>query len=137
MDSRKIAVELETQYPEPSLHLDSPVLPKVEACVLGMVTPLGPVVLPPIPRKFLNTASKEYFERTREARFGMPLQQLEKEQGGDKAWEEATSAFKEVGDMLRAEGGPFILGKTGRVAISSTCAHSFTPIDGKGDHDGG
>ena len=75
--------------------------------------------MPPIPRNLLNTASVEYFERTREARFGMPLSQFEKEHGGDKAWEEATPAFKEVGDMLRANGGPFLLGKTGNVAFSS------------------
>ena len=113
MDSRKIAFALEEQYPEPSLHLDSPVLPKVEACVAKAVMPLRAVILPPTPRNLLNTASAEYFERTREARFGMPLRQFEKEQGGDKAWEEATPALKEAGELLRANGGPFVLGETG------------------------
>ena len=117
MDSRKIATELENQYPEPSLHLDSPILPKVEACMSNVTEPLRAALLPSVPRTLLNAASVEYFEKTREARFGMPLQQLEKEQGGDKAWEKATPAFKEVGDMLRANGGPFLLGKTGIVAF--------------------
>lgn len=112
MDSRKIADELEKQYPEPSLHLDSPLLPRVEAGVLNMFGPLRPVMLPLIPRTRLNAAAVEYFERTRKEMVGMPLSQWEKEQGGDKAWEKATPAFKEVGDMLRANGGPFILGKT-------------------------
>ena len=137
MDSRKIAFELEKQYPEPSLHLESPVLPKVEACVLKAVTPLRAAFMPPIPRNLLNTASIEYFERTREARFGMPLRQWEKEHGGDKAWEEVTPALKEAGDMLRANGGPFLLGKTGRVAFSFNLRYLFTPIDGKLGHDGG
>ena len=137
MDSRKIAFELEKQYPEPSLHLDSPVLPEVEARVLKAITPLRAVFMPPIPRNLLNTASVEYFERTREARFGMPLRQFEKEHGGDKAWEEATPALKEAGDMLRANGGPFFLGKTGRVSLSFNLQSSFTPIDGKRGHDGG
>ncbi len=136
MDSRKIAAELEKQYPEPSLHLDSPILPKIEACVLNIVTPLRPVLMPRVPRNLLNAASVEYFERTREARFGMPLQQLEKEQGGDQAWEKATSPIKEVGDMLRAKGGPFVLGKTGRVAFLFNLRHPLTPIDGQRGHDG-
>ena len=137
MNSRKIAAELEKQYPEPSLHLDSPILPKIEACISNMVTPLGPVLLPPIPRNRLNAASAEYFVRTREARIGMPLEQWEKEHGGDKAWEKATPTFEEVGDMLRAQGGPFLLGKTGRAAFFFNLRHSSTPIDGKRGHDGG
>ena len=136
MDSRKIAAELEKQYPEPSLHLDSPVLPKIEACVSNIVAALRPVLMAPIPRNLLNAASIEYFERTREVRFGMPLQQFEKEQGGDKAWEKAASTFKEVGDILRANGGPFVLGKTGRVAFFLNMRHSFILIDGNHGHDG-
>lgn len=137
MDSRKIADELEKQYPEPSLHLDSPLLPRVEAGVLNMFGPLRPVMLPLIPRTRLNAAAVEYFERTRKEMVGMPLSQWEKEQGGDKAWEKATPAFKEVGDMLRANGGPFILGKTGRVAFFTNLRHSSTPVDGTDGHDGG
>ena len=137
MDSRKIAFALEEQYPEPSLHLDSPVLPKVEACVAKAVMPLRAVILPPVPRNLLNTASVEYFERTREARFGMPLRQFETEHGGDKAWEEATPALKEAGELLRANGGPFFLGETGEWAFSFNLRHSFVPIDGKRGHDGG
>lgn len=43
----------------------------------------------------------------------MSLPQLEKETGGDSAWEAAKPALKELGAILRAEGGPFVLGKTG------------------------
>ena len=137
MDSRKIADELEKQHPEPSLHLDSPLLPKVEAGVLNMAAPLRPVMLPLIPRTRLNAVAVEYFERTREARVGMPLSQWEKEQGGEKAWEKAGPGFKEVGDILRANGGPFLLGKTGRVAFFFNLRHSSTLVDGIDGHGGG
>lgn len=136
MDSRKIADELEKQYPEPSLHLDAPILPKVEAVFLNLFKSLAPDMLPQIPRTLLNAASAEYFERTREVRFGMPLSQLEKEEGGDKAWEKAEPLFKELGDWLRANGGPFLLGKTGKFAFLFNFRHSCTPGDGIGGHDG-
>ena len=113
MDSRKIVVELEKQYPEPSLHLDSPLLAKVEELFRKAIRPLMAVILPRVPRNILREPSAEYFERTREERLGMPLAQLEKELGGNKGWEEATPYLKETGDILRAEGGPFLLGKTG------------------------
>ena len=134
MDSAKIAAELETQYPEPPLHVDSPNLAKVEAGVLNMFMHLRPAMIPLVPRRLLNTASVEYFERTRKERIGMSLAQWEKEQGGDEAWEKATPAIKEVGDMLRANGGPFLLGKTGRVTFN--LQHSSTLVDGTGGHDG-
>jgi len=71
------------------------------------------VAIPKIPRNLLNPPSAEYLDRTRLARFGMSLPQLEKETGGDSAWEAAKPALKELGAILRAEGGPFVLGKTG------------------------
>ena len=66
----------------------------------------------------------------------MPLSQLEKEEGGDKAWEKAEPLFKELGDWLRANGGPFLLGKTGKFAFLFNFRHSCTPGDGIGGHDG-
>lgn len=121
MDSKKIVAELESQYPEPSLHLDSPILAKVEAAVAQVLTPLRPVMMPPIPTNLLREPSVQYFERTREARFGMPLPQFGKEQGGDDAWKRAEPAFQEVGKLLKAEGGPFLMGKTGSSPRSCSC----------------
>ena len=136
MDSRKIADELEKQYPEPSLHLDAPILPKVQAAVENLFKSLAPAMLPQVPRTFLNAASVQYFERTREAMYGMPLSQLEKVAGGDKAWQKAEPIFKEVGDWLRANGGPFFLGQTGKLTFFNF-RHSCTPVDGTGgDEDG-
>lgn len=113
-DSRKIADVLEKKNPSPSLHLDSPILKKVEELAPQCVMSLGPVFIPRIPRFMLNPRSAEYFERTREARFGMSLSQLEKEKGGESAWKAAEPKWKELGTLLKAEGGPFFMGKTGK-----------------------
>lgn len=114
MDSRKIANVLEKAHPSPSLHLDSPILKKVEELLPQCATALGPALFPRIPRFVVNPPSAEYFERTRSAKFGMPLSQLEKEKGGESAWQAAEPKWKELAALLKAEGGPFFMGKTGR-----------------------
>ena len=114
MDSRKIVDVLEEAHPSPSLHLDSPILKKVEELIPQCFMPLGPIVFPRISRFLLKPRSAEYFERTRGARFGMPLSQLEKEKGGESAWKAAEPKWKELATLLKAERGPFFMGKTGR-----------------------
>lgn len=113
MDSRKIADALEQAHPSPSLHLDSPILQKVEELMPGCIMPIAPAFLPLVPRFRLSPASAEYFERTRAERFGMPLSQFEKEKGGEGVWKVAEPKWKEMGELLKAEGGPFFMGKTG------------------------
>ena len=113
MESRKIADALEREYPSPPLHLDSPILKKVEELAPECIMLLRPILLPRVPRQFLNPPSAEYFERTRAERFGMTLSQLEKERGGESAWKAAEPKWKELGALLKAEGGPFFMGKTG------------------------
>ena len=113
MDSRKIADVLEKAYPSPPLHLDSPILKKVEELVPQCVRSLGPLFLPRVPQNVLNPRSAEYFRRTRSERLGMDLSQLEKEKGGEKAWKVVEPKWKELGSLLKAEGGPFFMGKTG------------------------
>lgn len=113
MDSRKIVDVLEMEHPSPSLHLDSPILKSVEELAPECITLLGPAFMPLVPG-VLNPPSVEYFERTRATRFGMTLAQLEKERGGESAWKAAEPKWKELGALLKAEGGPFFMGKTGR-----------------------
>ena len=117
MDSLKIAKELELRYPSPSLYLDSPILPKVMDIIPNILETMRGALMPKIPPTLLNPSSAEYFEETRAKRFGKPLAQLEKENSGDTAWLEVTPVLNELGHILRAEGGPFALGKTGESAL--------------------
>ena len=113
MESRAIAAALEQECPSPSLHLDSPILPKVEA-LMKIITPtLFPVFLPRVPRDILNERSIYYFRKTREEKFGMPLDELEKsEKGGENAWESAAPPLSKLAELLKENGGPFFRGET-------------------------
>ena len=125
MDSKKIAAELEKQHPQPSMHLDSPVIADVEEAIFKVMMPLIPVLRPQIPRNLLNPRSVEYFERTRAARFGMPLSELEKVKGGEPAWQAAEQPIKDMAALLKRQGGPYILGKT-RESSCSPSTDRFT-----------
>ena len=113
MESRAIAAALEQECPSPSLHLDSPILPKVEV-LMKIITPtLSPVFLPRVPRDILNERSIYYFQKTRQEKFGMLLDELEKsEKGGENAWKNATPHLSELAKLLKENGGPFFSGRT-------------------------
>lgn len=112
MDSRKIATELEKRFPEPSLHLDAPELAQIEKTVIKGFQSLRPELLPKVPAALLNPTSVEHFERTKKESFGMSLAQVEKEKGGEAAWKQAEPALQQLGALLKAKGGPFLLGTT-------------------------
>ena len=112
MDSRKIATEIEQRYPSPSLRLDSPILKTVEGLIPQLTTPLIGVFMPKVPMGLLNPPSAEYYERTREKRFGKTLRELGRDSDEEKAWAQVEPPLKELGDILKAKGGPFTLGKT-------------------------
>ena len=114
MDSPKIADALEKEYPSPSLRLDSAILKKVDELVPQCIMTLTPIFMPRVPRAMLSPASVEYFSRTMAEHFGMDLSQLEKEKGGDSGWKGAEPKWKELGSLLKAEGGPFFMGKIGK-----------------------
>src|SRR6266498_5587334 len=107
MDSKAIATALEEMHPSPPVHLDSPILPKVEAQMLKIMPAMAPIIMPRIPKDILNEASQRYFEETREKRFGMPLEQLGKEKGGEQAWGNAVPELKAMADLLNGEKGPY------------------------------
>ena len=119
MDSKKIAAELEKQFPSPPLYIDSPLVGTVQKHVSENLGALRGVLMPKGPRFILNDASVPYWNETRSKRFGMPLDQFEKEFGGEDAWENVKPPMKELGALLKAEGGPFLMGKTGKT--SSLC----------------
>ncbi|CAM1504384.1 Fc.00g019750.m01.CDS01 [Cosmosporella sp. VM-42] len=113
MDSRKIVNRIEKEYPEPSVHLDSPVLAKLEATMPGIMGALRPIYFLAVPRNILNEGSLNYWYETRAKTAGMPLDQLEKEKGGQQAWDAAQPVLHEVEALLKENtDGPFFLGKT-------------------------
>jgi len=112
MDSKKIAERLEKEHPEPSLHLDSPILEGLTKIGNNVMMPLRGISIPGVYTNVLREGSKEYFGRTRAARFGKPLHQVAKEDGGEEAWMEALPGIKTLGELIRANGGPFVMGDT-------------------------
>ncbi|KAI0189902.1 putative glutathione S-transferase [Astrocystis sublimbata] len=114
MDSSKIANAIEKICPSPSLHLDSPLREKVEAYIACAHIALAPVSIPNVPRRLLNERSHEYWHETRSNYTGMPLDQYEKEQGGDgKPYKAAAPHLQAVTAILNENlDGPFFMGST-------------------------
>ncbi|EKG14574.1 Glutathione S-transferase [Macrophomina phaseolina MS6] len=106
MDSWEIAKEIEKRYPQNSLRLDSEPIP----ALAGVFAPLAGVLLPLVPRHVLTEKSQPYFNETRKERFGMSLDDYEKEKGGDQAWEAAKEPIAELATVLKKNDGPYILG---------------------------
>lgn len=113
MDSQKIAERIEAEHPEPSVHLDSPVLEKLFAIMPRLMTALRPVYFVDVPKNLLSEKSVEYWHETRSKMVNMPLDQLDREQGGQQPWDAAKPILAEVEALLKENSdGPFFLGKT-------------------------
>ncbi|KAJ5856519.1 Glutathione S-transferase N-terminal [Penicillium soppii] len=111
VDSRKIADYIERQIPIPSLHLDSPYLEKVEHLWSQYMKAITPIFIPLVPKRILNAESIGYWYTSRPGLIGMPLDQLEREKGGVRAWNEAGPVLREVTVLLKENEGPFLLGQ--------------------------
>ncbi|KEF58253.1 uncharacterized protein A1O9_06179 [Exophiala aquamarina CBS 119918] len=110
MESKKIAWDLESRYPDPPLQLDPPMLARVEAILQPIVTCLRPVFVPLVPKVFLNPVSQAYFIPSREKGLGKSLDEFAK--GGDQGIEDAKPHVKELAGLLGENpDGPFFLGK--------------------------
>lgn len=113
MDSQKIAEKIEVQYPEPSAHLASPVLAKLFSVMPRLMTALQPVYLVAVPKNLLGDESLEYWHETRSEMVNMPLDQLDREKGGQQPWDAAKPILDEIEALLQENSdGPFFLGKT-------------------------
>ncbi|KAL1791839.1 hypothetical protein ACET3X_009590 [Alternaria dauci] len=112
MDSWPIALELEKQYPTPSLHLDDPIVVRIRDHIPKIIGPLRPLLIPQVPVVMLNKPSADYYYETREKMFGKPLEQVEKDANAEECWEKAAAPAKEMGDLLRKNGGLYFLGQT-------------------------
>ncbi|KAI0465706.1 putative glutathione S-transferase [Xylaria cf. heliscus] len=118
MDSWDIAKAIEKDYPSPSLHLDSPLREKVEGHMASGRAALQPIHIPNVVRRLLKECNYAYWHETRSQRVGMPLDQFEREHGGDqKPFEAASPHFQAVTAILKENPeGPFFMGS----AISYT-----------------
>ena len=113
MDSKQIAFELEKRYPLPSMHLDSPILLKVEEIHAKVFAALLGVFMPWIRRNLVTPASLPHFTARREQRWGMSFEQLEEERGGEPAWENAKPHLEDMARLLKENSeGPFFMGST-------------------------
>lgn len=113
MDSKVIAQTIDKDHPEPPLHLDSPYLTKLEEILPNLMPALSGNYVPFIPKRLLNDASLPHWYSTREAKFGMKLDELERSQGGEPGWSKAEPLLRQVTDALKENPyGPFFAGKT-------------------------
>jgi len=117
MDSKVIVERLEKDHPSPALHLDSPLISKIEKLLPKVLFPLIGIWLPLVSQNLLNPRSKEYYDRTNEAKIRKPLSELARSTDGEVAWEKATPGLKELGEVVKANGGPFVMGTTGTLVF--------------------
>lgn len=111
MDSRKIATEIEKRYPTPSVYLDSPELAKLEEIMPKLGPALSGVYVPLVVKRLLNEVAHPHWYKTREAKFGMSLDQLQKEKGGQEAWDNAKPYLDEITALLKKnDSGPYFMG---------------------------
>lgn len=113
MESLAIAPKLEELYPQPSLHLDNGFHEEAQTAIGEAIGPLIPYFMPRVARYVVVEEDVEWFHDDRSKRFGVSLDQLEAEKGGDAAWEAAKSGFKHMAELLtkhKKDEGPFIMG---------------------------
>lgn len=115
MESEAIAAALDKKFPEPSLHMDSPILVWVKELMPRVWTPLIPLLINSLPTRVLPPRSQAYYDENRSTREGVSLAQIEKERGGDIAWHGAKEPLQELDALLRANGGPFLIGSEGKL----------------------
>ncbi|KAG8411061.1 hypothetical protein J3458_016171 [Metarhizium acridum] len=113
MDSRKIANFIEKSHPQPSVHLDSPILPKVEQLTSDMLNQVRAACISRIPDNLLNKQSADYWYTTRAKRVGMPVGEFEKKYGGEAAYAGAEPFLQGITALLQENSaGPFFMGST-------------------------
>ncbi|KAI1138135.1 putative glutathione S-transferase [Hypoxylon sp. FL0543] len=114
-DSLEIAKVLEEKYPEPSLHLDSPYLPKYVEHLIQVFKAIGPIYMPGVHKNVLNEPSLDFFRASREKLTGKTLEQLEESggPGGEQAWSNSAPGLQKITALLKENpDGPFFEGKT-------------------------
>jgi hypothetical protein len=124
-DSAKIATELERRYPEPSLYLDSPLLPKAYAAVSDSMDMVRPIMLPKVFSNILNERSADYISRTRAEALSRAREKYTEEADVEEAWKKAYEPLRILGALIMENGGPFVMGKTRKL-----CSHNSSHTRG-------
>lgn len=109
-DSWNIAQKLEREHPEPSLHLDSPYVAKIQDQMPKVMGHIKTITASTVPRTLLREASLDYWRKTREERIGMTLEKAQAEGTGLKTWQKAEADIKQVTEWLKENEGPFFAG---------------------------
>ena len=120
IDSANIAARLEELYAEPPLHLDLGLHIEAKKVMFRIWLPIFPVLMPLIRDRMITAHALPYWIKTREALFGMTVDEFAHEKGGQKAWDalyrstsELPSPLKALSDFLKdhkRDRGPFVLG---------------------------
>lgn len=113
MDSLAIAEKLETLHPKPSLHLETDLQTQCNPILHKIGFALIPIFMPRVAREVLLDSSVPFFREARKKAFGVELEEMEREKGGEKAWEAAQPGFEELSAFLqehKRDEGPFVLG---------------------------
>lgn len=113
MESGKIAKAIEKKYPSPTVHLDSPIVHRVDALVDKYMLAMYPNLLYKFSQAVLSEKSYDYWVGKYTEKLGMPLDEYERQLGGEKSWAEALPAIFQLTNLLeeRQAEGPFFLGK--------------------------
>ncbi|PMD30416.1 hypothetical protein L207DRAFT_592541 [Hyaloscypha variabilis F] len=111
-DSAKIASELEKRYPEPSLHLDSPLLPKAYAAVGAILEVIRPMLMRKVLPNLLNERSADYISHTRAEALRKSREEYSKESVVEEVWRKSEVPLKNLATLIKGNGGPFVMGKT-------------------------
>ncbi|GAB1317993.1 hypothetical protein MFIFM68171_08203 [Madurella fahalii] len=111
MDSRKIADVMNERYPSPPLPIDSPQLSWFTENYDRIMGPFRGVYLPLVPRRLLAEESIHYWYESKERLAGIPVDVIEREEGGVVAYDRLEPALKEITAMLKENtAGPFFNG---------------------------
>lgn len=111
MDSQNLAERIEKDHPEPPLHLDSPLLEQVNDFGPKIMAIIRPMVIAGVYANLLPEKSRGYFEKHGR------VKQLPEEQEQEELWTQASPGIKELGELLRANGGPFLMCKTRKCSM--------------------
>ncbi|KAK6355089.1 hypothetical protein TWF696_004213 [Orbilia brochopaga] len=119
-DSADIAKYINDEHPEPFMDFDSDINTEaVDFLTNTLRDPYCGVVLCEIP-DILPERSAAYVHETRPIWMGMPIADFKKKKIAEGAWENLETGIEKLRELLRRNGGPFLLGEKlsfGDVAI--------------------